>query len=289
MTKGYSSMGTDTLAVIIPNYNNSKYLPQCIESIIRQTYQPQQIVVVDDCSTDNSREVISELQQKYPVICPVFLEKNGGVSNARNVGLDRAQTEYVTYMDADDFYWNEQKLQLEMDVVRNFAAKGKDVLAYSVTAIVDVNGTLVPGNFNRRWNQFQFIKGNAKVAMISMTKQARVPRDYCIKKSILEGVGKYSFYKNFYEDLDLLMRIAQSGVEFHCTYQYGTAYRKGESGLSRRPWEEHLSTQKEIQSNYYTRLNPLEKLYCKFLQITFSCWMTLKLKVLVPIKNRLIK
>ena len=69
------------LSVIIPNYNKQKYLQECIESVIRQSYKQIEIIIVDDCSTDNSREIILELAQKYASIRPIFQEKNGGVSH----------------------------------------------------------------------------------------------------------------------------------------------------------------------------------------------------------------
>ena len=97
-----------SLAVIIPNYNKEKYLNKCIESVLNQSLQPDEIIVVDDVSTDNSRTILKELQDKHAIVRAIFLEQNGGVSNARNVGLMNAETEYVTFLDSDDYYFNKK-------------------------------------------------------------------------------------------------------------------------------------------------------------------------------------
>ncbi len=97
-------------------------------------------------------------------------------------------------------------------------------------------------------------------------------RDYCIKKDLLKKVGAYSFYKDFYEDLDLLMRIAESGTEYYCTYYYGTAYRQTENGLSKRPRSEHESTINEIVKNYYTKLFFKDKFKYHIVKIMYGIY-----------------
>lgn len=256
-----------SLSVIIPNYNKAKYLRTCLDSILAQTLLPAEIIVVDDCSTDESRDIISEYASEHTRVKPLYLQNNGGVSNARNKGLDMATSEYVTYIDSDDFYYNKEKLENEMGIIRKYASLGKDVVAYSVFAYVDTGGNLMPGRGNRKWSKQQFINGKALVTLVSMSKQSRVPRDYCIKKSTIKQVGAYSFYKDFYEDLDLLMRIAAAGVEYYCTFEYGTAYRQTNSGLSHSGGaksEEHKKTVREIQNIYFAKLRNSEKVKCIF-------------------------
>lgn len=274
-----------SLAVIIPNYNNEKYLRKCIDSVLEQTLLPNEIIVVDDCSTDNSRKIIIEYEQKYSIIKPLFLDKNCGVSNARNKGLEYASTRFVTFVDSDDFYYNKEKLKNEMTLIKSYESNGKDIVAYSVVARVDKEGKLFPGRHNRKWRKVQFVKGKSLVTLVSMTKQARVPRDYCIKKDVLQSVGAYSFYKNFYEDLDLLMRIAETGIEYFCTYEYGTAYRQTESGLSKKKESEHISTIKEIKSNYYQRLSATEKLECCMRVLIHKIYSVVKIKILVSFRD----
>ena len=277
-----------SLAVIIPNYNNGKYLEQAISSILSQSRRPDEIIIVDDCSTDDSREVILQLAEQSNVIKPIFLEKNGGVSNARNTGLAAAASEYVTFLDADDFYINEKKLENEMALVEAYRQKGKDIMAYSVTTSVDKNGERIRSRYNLHWKKHQFPTGNVRVRMVSFTRNTRSVRDYCLRRELLQGLGGYTFYKNFYEDLDLLMKIAEAGIEYHCTFELGTAYRLVEGGLSRKSPEEYAATEKEIQDYYFNRLNWIEKIQCRLMQVNYYVWTGIKLNMLVPLRDRLI-
>lgn len=92
----------DLISIIIPVYNVEKYLPECIESVLKQTYENVEILLIDDGSTDNSGKICDEYAEKDTRIKAVHKE-NGGVSSARNKGLDIAQGEYITFIDADDF------------------------------------------------------------------------------------------------------------------------------------------------------------------------------------------
>lgn len=93
------------ISVIIPVYNVDKYLKQCLESIINQTLKDIELIIVDDGSTDNSKEVIEYYKSKYCNIKTLY-QKNQGVSVARNLALKHANGEYVFYMDSDDFLEN---------------------------------------------------------------------------------------------------------------------------------------------------------------------------------------
>lgn len=95
-------------SVVICNWNNSKYIARAIRSCLKQSLPKHkyEIVVVDDASTDNSREIIESFGDK---VVPVFLEKNGGVANASNVGIKKALGKYIIRVDSDD-YINENTL-----------------------------------------------------------------------------------------------------------------------------------------------------------------------------------
>ncbi len=98
-----------SLTVIIPNYNNEKYIGKCIKSVLSQSLLPDEIIIVDDCSTDSSKQIIKEFAENNARIKPFFLEENGGVSHARNYGIKRSEGEYITFLDADDYYCNKKK------------------------------------------------------------------------------------------------------------------------------------------------------------------------------------
>ena len=95
-------MNKSLISIIIPVYNVEKYLDRCISSVLDQTYQNLQIILVDDGSTDNC----SELCEKYKILdarVRVIHKSNGGAADARNMGLQIADGEYIGFVDADDY------------------------------------------------------------------------------------------------------------------------------------------------------------------------------------------
>jgi len=101
------------ISVIVPVYNGEKYLPEAIESILAQTYKNIELIVIDDGSTDNSRDIaLSYPNVKY------FYQENKGVSAARNLGIQKAASDYISFLDADDL-WLPNKLLLQMKALND--------------------------------------------------------------------------------------------------------------------------------------------------------------------------
>lgn len=96
----------ELVSVIIPVYNVEKYLGECLESVTNQTYKNIEILLINDGSTDGSGEVCDQYAQKDNRI-KVLHKKNGGVSSARNAGLEMAQGDFITFIDADDLVGKE--------------------------------------------------------------------------------------------------------------------------------------------------------------------------------------
>ena len=92
----------DKVSVIIPIYNREKYLNRCLDSVLNQTYSNIEVICVDDKSTDDSLRVCRDYQRKDNRVKVVALEKNGGVSNARNTGIKNASGEWIAFVDSDD-------------------------------------------------------------------------------------------------------------------------------------------------------------------------------------------
>jgi glycosyltransferase involved in cell wall biosynthesis len=90
-------IGSTIISVVVPAYNAGKYLKQCIENLLFQTYKNLEIIVVDDGSTDDTAQIV----RQYPAV-NYFYQPNSGVSAARNKGIDIATGEYIHFMDADD-------------------------------------------------------------------------------------------------------------------------------------------------------------------------------------------
>ncbi|MDY6783425.1 MAG: glycosyltransferase family A protein [Cyanobacteriota bacterium] len=95
-------MSSPTLSVVLPNYNHARYIGEQLQAILDQTYQPLEIIVIDDCSTDNSIEVIQNWVEKNPLIRLVRNEQNQGVNFSLNRGLAIASGDYGYFCAADD-------------------------------------------------------------------------------------------------------------------------------------------------------------------------------------------
>ena len=90
------------VSIIVPVYNVEEYLERCLDSLVNQTLKDIEIIIVNDGSTDGSKEKIQKYINKYKNI--VYLEKeNGGLSSARNYGIPYAKGEYIGFVDSDDY------------------------------------------------------------------------------------------------------------------------------------------------------------------------------------------
>lgn len=102
------------VSIIIPVYNSSKYLKQCIDSVINQTYKNLEIIIIDDNSSDNSTEIINKIKDNR--IKLVSNKKNKGVANTRNIGIKKATGSYICFLDSDD-YWHNDKIKKQVDFI----------------------------------------------------------------------------------------------------------------------------------------------------------------------------
>lgn len=98
------------VSVIINNYNYGNFLAEAIESVLKQTYENYELIIVDDGSTDHSKEIIDEYYSNYPSIVKPVYKENGGQGSAFNAGFEVATGEIIAFLDSDD-YWYENKLQ----------------------------------------------------------------------------------------------------------------------------------------------------------------------------------
>ena len=104
------------VSVIIPTYNSGKYIEECINSVINQTYTNLEIIVVDDCSNDNTLSILKKYKDKR--IKLIKLEENKGVSYARNRGIDFSSGEFICFLDSDD-YWYLDKIEKQVKFMKD--------------------------------------------------------------------------------------------------------------------------------------------------------------------------
>ena len=106
-----------SVSVIVPIYNVEKYLRRCLDSLVNQTYHNMEVICVNDGSKDKSQEIVEKYAKLYPQL-KTYIKENGGLSDARNFGLDKAKGDYVMFVDGDDW--------LDLSCVEKMAAKAEE-------------------------------------------------------------------------------------------------------------------------------------------------------------------
>ena len=128
------------ISVIVPVYNTEKYLRKCLDSIINQTFRDIEIICVDDCSPDNSRDILREYENRYPdLLHCIYLEKNVRQGGARNRGIKAAAGDYILFVDSDDYI----EKNLCEKLYCSAAANGADAVIYDYIVEGDAKSTYV--------------------------------------------------------------------------------------------------------------------------------------------------
>ena len=128
----------ELISVIIPVYNCEKYLKRCIESIINQSYDELEIIIIDDGSTDKSLEISNQYKKDYSNI-RVYHQKNLGVSQARNKGIKFARGKYISFIDADDWIHS----NFYEKIIQGFSKETIDLSVIGIKNVVDEDSITV--------------------------------------------------------------------------------------------------------------------------------------------------
>lgn len=105
------------VSIIMPSYNSEKYIEDSIESVLGQTYKEWELIIIDDCSSDNTISIIKEYSERYSNIYLIELEENSGAAIARNRGIEIAQGEFIAFLDSDDL-WKKEKLEIQIKYMK---------------------------------------------------------------------------------------------------------------------------------------------------------------------------
>ncbi len=107
----------EKVSIIMPSYNSEKYIKQAVKSVIKQTYLNWELIIVDDCSTDNTRKILKNLSLEEKRLIVIELDANKGAANARNKGIEYASGNYIAFLDSDDL-WVENKLDNQIKFMK---------------------------------------------------------------------------------------------------------------------------------------------------------------------------
>jgi glycosyltransferase involved in cell wall biosynthesis len=194
-------------SIIIPLYNKERYVENALQSILKQTITDYEIIIVNDGSTDKSKEIaVKYLSDKIRIIDH---DNNKGLSAARNTGIKNAKSDYITFLDADDL-WHSKYLETIKNLIFSFPqahifATNFDEV-YPKTTHKPHNGSEdLPPVFN---GVIDFFKINLKQGIYT-------PSSVCWHKSVFETIGYYNEKITFSEDLDFNIR---ANLKFKLAY-----------------------------------------------------------------------
>lgn len=138
------------VSVIVPVYNVEQYLPSCLDCLVQQTLQDIEVIVVNDGSPDRSQQIIDEYTAKYPEKIKGFIKPNGGLSDARNYGLQYAVGEYVTFLDSDD-----QLTETACEKMYQAAKKNNSDIVCAKSAWLYSDGVIKEVEYLLKWYQYE--------------------------------------------------------------------------------------------------------------------------------------
>ncbi len=174
------------ISVIIPVYNVEKYLRECVDSVLGQTYKNYEIILVDDGSTDASGKICDEYATEFSQVSVIHKE-NGGLSDARNTGFVHSSGEYVYFLDSDDFIVPEAFEKLILLALK----EQSDFVFFDAVSFEDKNNDYnIPQNYARK-KQYETANGNSVLEKL------------IVNKDFHSAVQMYLYNKKFLEDNNL--------------------------------------------------------------------------------------
>ena len=179
------------ISVVIPTYNRYEFLKRALKSVFKQTYQPSEVIVIDDGSVDNT----SQIEKDFPSI-KYFYQENQGVSCARNVGINKASHRWITFLDSDD-EWEKEKLEKQVA----FHKENQNIfMSYTDEKwIRDEKEVKIPKKFKKYGGYiFEECLSHCIIA----------PSASIVHKDLFDKVGLFDEELEVCEDYDLWLRIA---------------------------------------------------------------------------------
>lgn len=248
------------VSVILPTYNCARFLQESVGSILSQTYHPYEIIVVDDGSTDNTKEV---LQTFMPRIKYLPFEQNKGLPKARNIGIQSARGAYIAFIDADDL-WFPEKLQTDIEYFTQHPDTG---MLYSRHLNIDEKGAVFDGTTKNR-----LPSGDIFLQLFS-EQNFIISSSVVARKEVFETTGLFDEQFVNCQDWDMWLRIAFS-FKVAGINKPLVKYRHNPHSLSKNR-ENVLKYQRQVIDKTYAAFKDAtdgisEKLYHKRLALHYA-------------------
>ena len=255
----------ELISVIITCYNKEKYITECIESVMNQTYNYIEIIIINDGSVDKSTEICKEYVKNDSRI-KYFYQENSGVSQARNFGIEKSEGRRLIFLDGDDY--------IEKDYIYNLVSESKNCELVMCCYTTVRNGNFIQNKLNK-----EILKGKdniiKKVADKRYTNFFSVPYLKLFNTDIIKKYNiKFNINMNFGEDFDFILKYLKYVNQMKITDYTGYYNREIKGTLSRREIPNIWNQMKEL---YYTcqkiydqskNAKELDYLYIRLLKLT---------------------
>ena len=213
-------MSMPIISVIVPVYNVEKYLSKCLESILNQSFSQFELILVNDGSTDASGEICNEYAQKYEKI-KVIHQKNGGLSSARNTGIDNATGKYIGFVDSDDYIVPEMYKNL-VETAKKYNAQMVTCRYFCFEDQPDVENISIKGK-----------KMKSKISVYNTEDTLKeffirnIPESVCTNLYLAELGSKYRFVEGeINEDTNVVYKLLASSKKTVVLDEKFYGYRK---------------------------------------------------------------
>ena len=208
-------MSQPLVSIVIPSYNHEKYITQCLQSALNQTWQNIEILVVDDGSTDNTRAILEGFGHYQNI--HLHFQENKGSSAAINRGIALAKGAYISILNSDDCYASTRVEQL-LQMAQTHA---EPCLLATGVELIDEQGEVLPEDFwwNRmyadmvaRWQGTDAQEQESRYDILSWGNLAASTSNFFFRKDLIENCGGFRKYR-YVQDWEFLLRVAQLGLE----------------------------------------------------------------------------
>jgi len=238
------------VSIIIPTYNSSQYIETAIESVLNQTHRDIELIVVDDGSTDNTREKLEHFINNKQIV--YFYQQNKGASSARNFGIQKAGGQYIGFLDADDKFHPQMIERCLRELVNN----NNDLVS------VDIYMIYLSGEkeIDREIQSYDWIEREPQELFLKFLEVGAIggPHKALFKKDVFDKVGLFDTSLPVYEDLDMWIRIARHGFKWsHIRQPLVTCYRGIQGSLFTKNLELNQDCRLKVQRKY--RKEAIEK------------------------------
>lgn len=210
------------VSVIIPVYNGETFLKDAIQSIRQQEYEPLEIIIVDDGSTDKTRQIAAGFENEVRY----HYQPNSGLPATRNRGVEMARGDAIAFLDVDDL-WSKDKIRRQVGILR-ISASAEIVVGY--TQIMMLSGSVDGNLVFKEWGE----------PVLAMSMNCAL-----FRKSVFDKIGLFDEGQRYCDDWDWFMRARESGIKIVVHKEVVHLYRRH---------EQNMTNQQSLGNHYFIRM-----------------------------------